>query len=162
MGGRMHIWTADKWKNILAPDRRTGIRIRVEPSVDEEVRSACKNFVRWLRSEYEFPLRVPIYVKPVPYLIALDGEKAVGTFFEPLDHSVEPYIRIATGDYPALKDSIGKDNALASILLTVAHELTHYYQWLNGIELTPVGMERQASRYAHSIVDAYAETREHP
>ncbi len=160
----MHIWTMDKWKNILAdtPDRRTGIRIRVEPSVDDEVRSACKNFVRWLRSEYDFPLRIPIYVKSAPNLITLDGDQAVGTFFEPFNHSVEPYIRIATGDYQTLKRSIGRDHALASILLTMAHELTHYYQWINGIELTDIGMERQAARYAHSIVDAYAETREHP
>ena len=160
----MHIWTTDRWRKFFAdmPDRRTGIRIRVEPSVDDEVKSACKNFVRWLRSEYDFPLRVPIYVKSAHYLTSLDGEKAVGTFFEPFDYSVEPYIRIATGDYRTLKQSIGRDNALASILLTIAHELTHYYQWINRIELTAVGMERQAARYAHDIVDEYAATREHP
>ena len=160
----MHLWTMNKWKKILADtaERRTGIRIRVESSVDDEVRSACKNFVSWLRSAYDFPLRIPIYVKSAPYLISLDGEKAVGTFFEPFDHSVEPYIRIATGDYQALKRSIGRDNALSSILLTIGHELTHYYQWINGLKLTDVGMERQAVRYAHSIVDEYAATREHP
>ena len=160
----MHIWTMNKWKKILVntPNCRTGIRIRIESSVDKEVNLACKNFVCWLRTEYTFPLRVPIYVKASKYLTSLDGDKVVGTFFEPLDYSVEPYIRIATGDYESLKQSIGKDNALASILLSIAHELTHYYQWINNIELTPIGIERQATRYAHLIVDEYALTREHP
>lgn len=56
----------------------------------------------------------------------------------------------------------GKDNALVSYLHSIAHELTHYFQWLNGIELTPIGTERQAVRYAGLILDKYAETREHP
>lgn len=160
----MNIWTINKWKNYLndTPNRRTGLRIRIESSVDEEVKLACKNFICWLRTEYTFPLRVPIYVKASKYLITLDGDKAVGTFFEPFDYSVEPYIRISTGDYESMKQSIGKDNALASILLSIAHELTHYYQWINNIELTPIGMERQATHYAHLIVDEYALTREHP
>lgn len=160
----MHIWTINKWENFLkdTPNRRTGVRIRVESSVDSDVKLACKNFVYWLRSEYYFPLRIPIYVKASKYLTTLDGDKVVGSFFEPFDYSVEPYIRIATGDYETLKQSIGKDNALASILLSIAHELTHYYQWINNIELTPIGRERQATRYAHFIVDEYALTREHP
>ena len=86
----------------------------------------------------------------------------VGTFFEPFLSSDEPHIRIATGDYNELENEVGKDNALASILLSLAHELTHYYQWINNIQLTPVGRERQAARYANYIIDEYASTREHP
>lgn len=57
---------------------------------------------------------------------------------------------------------MGKDRALTSILLTFAHELTHYFQWINALHLTQVGAERQATVYARSILDEYAETREHP
>lgn len=160
----MNIWKMNRWGSFLecTPERRSGLRLRIEPSVEEEVKTACKNFANWLRSEYEFPLRVPIYVKASAWLKTMDGDLAVGTFFEPFDRSSEPYIRIATGDYEALKAEIGRDNALASILLTISHELTHYFQWINGIELTPAGMERQASRYAHKIVDEYGLTRDHP
>lgn len=93
---------------------------------------------------------------------AKNGENVVGSFFEPFSYLDEPYIRIATGDYYELTDIIGEDNALASILLTLAHELTHYYQWINSIQLTPRGREWQASRYANYILDEYALTREHP
>ena len=56
----------------------------------------------------------------------------------------------------------GKDSALTAILSTIAHELTHYFQWINALKLTPIGQERQATNYARYILDEYAETREHP
>ena len=74
----------------------------------------------------------------------------------------EPYIRLAAGDYAALTAQRGKDNALASVLSCLAHELTHYYQWINALSLTPVGRERQAARYARYILYEYSCTREHP
>lgn len=37
----------------------------------------------------------------------------------------------------------------------IAHELTHYYQWINGLQYTEVGEERQAKRYATKIVENY-------
>lgn len=57
---------------------------------------------------------------------------------------------------------MGKDSALTAILITIAHELTHYFQWINALHLTPIGQERQATKYARYILDDYAETREHP
>ena len=67
------------------------------------------------------------------------------------DYTVEPYIRVAAGDYLDLCEKWGKDSALTAILLTIGHELTHYFQWINALELTPIGMERQATKYARSI-----------
>lgn len=160
----MHIWTINNWVQFLTQDdgRRTGVYFRYDSNVDKEVKDACKCFAKWLRSKYNFPLRVSIYIKGDTYIKTLDGDKAIGTFFEPFDYSVEPYIRIATGDYKELKKSIGRDDALASILLSIAHELTHYYQWINHLQLTDIGRERQATRYSHLIVDEYAMTRDHP
>ena len=87
---------------------------------------------------------------------------ASATFFFPFDTNDEPYARVATGDYFELLEKRGKDNALASILSSIAHELTHYFQWINGINLTEMGAERQATAYARFILDEYAETRKHP
>ena len=56
----------------------------------------------------------------------------------------------------------GGDGALTNILLCMAHELTHYFQWINSIKLTPIGKERQATNYADYVLEDYAETREHP
>jgi len=115
-----------------------------------------------LRAEYYFPVRIIVYVKEAERIRAKDGDHVVGTFFEPYSYYDEPYIRIATGDYEELLSKNGKDNALASILISLAHELTHYYQWINNLQLTSMGRERQASRYARYIIDEYATIREHP
>ncbi len=160
----MHIWTITDWEKNLQENssRRTGLRFRYEKSVEPEVKRACTQFAKWLRSEYFFPLRVVVYVKSGKTIRAKDGEDVVGTFFEPFSYSDEPYIRIATGDYDAMVRDIGKDNALAAILTTLAHELTHYFQWINGTELTDIGRERQAKRYSRYIVYEYSLVYEHP
>lgn len=141
---------------------RTGLRLRFDKNVDAEVVRALKDFVRWLRSLYTFPVRVPVYVKSSAAIKAMDGELVRGTFFRPYDKYVEPYIRIAAGNYKSLASKRGVDNALASYLFTLAHELTHYFQWVNDIPLTLLGEERQATRYAGLIMGDYALTRDHP
>lgn len=160
----MHIWTIEKWTENLEADetRSDGLRLRFDKKVDTEVREAFLRFVKWLRKEYYFPLRIVVYVKESARIKAKDGELVVGTFFEPYEYSMQPHVRVATGDYLELKNSIGRDDALASILMTLAHELTHYFQWINNLDLTPLGRERQATRYSHFILDEYAETCEHP
>lgn len=155
MSRSFHIWTLDRWETVLDSNRRTGLRCRFASRVNPEIREACLRFVRWLRTEYDFPLRVPIYFKAEAKLRSLDGGRAVGTFFEPNSYSFEPYTRIATGDYDAMKAQIGVDGATKAILLSVAHELTHYYQWINHLGLTQIGAERQATVYSYYVVDDY-------
>lgn len=92
----------------------------------------------------------------------MDGEYVSAIFFNPYDKFTEPYIRVSTGNYEELLAKLGQDNALANILSTIAHELTHYFQWINDIQLTEIGCERQARAYSEFILDEYAETREHP
>lgn len=161
----MHIWVSEKWVkkiNWANEDYRSGLRIKIDKNVDPEVKRACKEFAVWLRKEYFFPIRVPIYVKASLNLKTLDGSKAFGTFFRPDSFKDEPYIRIAAGDYGDMLNKWGKDSALAVILKTISHELTHYFQWINGLELTLLGEERQATKYSRYILNEYAETRDHP
>ena len=157
----MNIWNIKGWKKNHPNDCcRTGIRFRYDSSVDPEVKRAFGHFAAWIRGKYQFPLRVNVYIKGTKTIIAKDGEHVVGTFFEPFLSSDEPHIRIATGDYNELENEVGKDNALASILLSLAHELTHYYQWINNAQLTSTGRERQADRCAGCVIDEYALTRD--
>jgi len=72
----VHIWTLENWKynftNIQS--RRSGLRFRFTPDVNTEVRGACLKFGKWLRKEYFFPIRVPVYVKGKKYIKAMDGD----------------------------------------------------------------------------------------
>lgn len=161
----MHIWTIDNWEKYYNPcdkNHRTGLRLKFDKNVNEEVKRSCKEFCKWVRCNYYFPIRVPVYIKSAAKIKALDGEYVSATFFQPIDKFDEPYIRISTGDYEDMLKKRGQDNALAAILRSISHELTHYFQWINDIRLTEIGYERQATSYADFILDEYADTREHP
>lgn len=161
----MHVWTLDTWMKYYENGKyktRSGLRLRIDKEVDLEVKRACKEFCKWLRTEYYFPIRVSIYLKSANLIKALDGDMVVSTFFEPASRCDEPYIRLATGDYLEMLSNNCKDNALAAIIGSIAHELTHYFQWINDVKLTEIGYERQARAYVQFILDEYAETREHP
>ena len=148
---------------------RTGLRLRFQPGVDPEVRAACIRFAVWLRRTYVFPVRVPVYVKAAATVTCQDGEEASAVFFGPDDPAQEPYIRLSAGDYPALRQRWGRDKSLGAILHSLAHELSHYFQWLNHHDVwlsddpeTNCRLERQAVYYADAILDDYAETVDHP
>ncbi len=160
----MNIWNKTDWKVFYGNEiKRSGLRVRFDSGVDDEVKRACKEFISWLRLQYVFPKRVRLYIKKDRRVkCKYSQEIACGVFFRPANRDVEPYIRIATGDYTELVQKYGVDNALATILWSIAHELTHYFQWLNDLDLTFIGEERQATNYANKIIDEYAQTREHP
>lgn len=143
--------------NTSVPMRRHGIRIcgsRGHPVV----RRALIHFAKWLRQNIEFPIRVPVYLQPGATLTTIEGEVATASFFAPSDRAVEPYIRIATGDYPELQRELGRDNALACFLYSLAHEVLHYRQWVEMGDTWEKGVTAKASR----LVDRYAKTRAHP
>ena len=53
-------------------------------------------------------------------------ELVSATFFAPYDKAIEPYIRIATGDYEELVSERGEIDALWALLGSMAHEIVHY------------------------------------
>lgn len=156
------LWECKDWDIFLDSNCRKGVRLCFNKAVDKEVKRACKEYVSWLRTQYEFPIRVLIYFKPSKYVTTSTGEKVSAIFFGPYDKSLEPYIKISVGDYPDLLEEVGKDNALAAMLHSITHELSHYYQWIKEIDFSSEKRERQAKYYAAEIVYDYSETREHP
>ena len=154
----MDIWKSKKWEGYYKNHPcRNGLRLRYDKNIYPDVKQAIKDFAIWLRCEYVFPIRVPIYVKASERIKTKDGDLVCGLFFRPFDRNTEPYIRISTGDYPKLLKSRGKYNALFNILWTIAHELSHYFQWVNNLELSLKGEERQATYFANRIIKKYAE-----
>jgi hypothetical protein len=122
------------------------------------VRDAVVRFANWLRGWAEFPIRVPVYLYPAETLQTRHGETVTASFFAPFERDVEPYIRVATGDYAERKARRGRDNALAAILCSLAHEVIHYQQWLATGNTHERGVPRQAS----AMIDAYARTTDRP
>lgn len=151
----MDIWKAEKWRDILQSEQspcRTGLYLRFDKGVDSFLREECKDFAKWLRQHYSFPVRVPIYFKNKVKLLCADGDEAFATFFMPDSYRDEPYIRVAVGDYPQLREEWGTIDSLYSVLSNIAHELTHYFQWINGETGDDETMERQASIDAGRVI----------
>ncbi len=119
------------------------------------VRRAFIRYARWLRSNYEFPIRVPVYLSPRKELISMNGGTASATFFAPWDRAEEPYIRVATGDYPTEQKRCGRDDALATLIHSFSHEIVHYQQWVETGEMWERGVEVKADtmlrRYAREV-----------
>ncbi|WP_339324841.1 hypothetical protein [Paenibacillus sp. FSL W8-0194] len=137
---------------------RTGLRVRSLPGVHPEVRRACLEFASWIRGNMEFPIRVVVYLKKDYYILTKFNEEVSASFFAPYNKNDEPYIRIATGDFEELDSKYGRNNTLASYLVSFAHELIHYQQWIHDEPF----LEKEAEEKANVIVDQYAESREYP
>jgi hypothetical protein len=110
---------------------RSGLRIRPNKNVDDENAYYIKHFAKWLRKNYEFPVRVPVYVSEKKYVLAKNGEEGVSIFFAPYNNEVEPYIKMATGDFRSLIKELGFERAVFDILFSLAQEIENYYMWLD-------------------------------
>jgi len=91
-------------------------------------------------------------------LTTIDGNAVTASFFAPFDTKVEPYIRIATGDYVGLRKRRGRDNALAAYIVSLSHEIVHYQQWAS----TGQVCERGVACRARNMLSKYASTVAHP
>jgi len=138
-------------------DRRAGLRI-VGRRGHPQVRAALVRYASWLRLRFAFPIRVPVYLLPGETVVTMHGEHVAASIFLPWDRHVEPYIRIATGDYPALRRKVGRDRALAAFLSSLTHEILHYRQWVETGRSTERGVDAESMR----LVRAYATTVDHP
>src|SRR5213593_4293338 len=147
----------------VAPNRRTtrarrsGLRVRAGRG-HPATRRPIIRFARWLRTEYDFPIQVPVYLLPGPMFLTIDQEDAVASFFAPWKRTVEPYIRRATGDYPCLRAELGRDDALASILHSFANQVLRYQEWVHTGKLS----KRPMSREATLMLRRYSATVSHP
>lgn len=79
-------------------------------------------------------MRVMVYVKNQEQIRAHDGERVYGTFFAPYDHSLEPYVQVAVGDYISLVEKRGEMNAVYALLKSFSFEKNKFsYQVYDGI-----------------------------
>ena len=157
---KWHLWTLYNWEKFIYLDdyeyHNNGLRMKIDKGIDVDLRKVCKKFAIYLRKEYEFPIRVNIHVKNTNKIRAMDNDYVYGLLCYD-DFSIEPDIWVAAGDFSVLKENYGYVNAVISILRTIAHELTHYYQWINQIQFTSIGLERQANEYAENVVEDFVE-----
>ena len=136
---------------------RSGLRIRGERG-EPIVKRALIRYAQWLRTKHDFPIRVPVYLLGRAYVRTFDGRRVAASFFAPASRSVEPYIRIATGDYREIRSKSSRDDTLAAYIISMSHEVVHYQQWLRTGRTWERGVEGKALR----MMKAYADHVRHP
>ncbi|MDE6593032.1 MAG: hypothetical protein K2K57_08215 [Oscillospiraceae bacterium] len=153
----MNPWTAKNHTDfyLCSQPARGGLQLHFYGGVCPAARAFLCDFAKWLRKKFEFPVRINVYIKNTLYIKARDGECVSATFFGPFDKTAEPYAKIAVGDYSLITEEYNVFSALCSIAASLAHELTHYYQWLNGLNLSEKQEERQARYYSEKTVYKY-------
>lgn len=137
---------------------RKGLRVKTDEGVHDDVRLAIKNLASWLRGRYDFPIRLPIYIKSATTIKSAGGIDVSAKFFAPFDRNEEPYITIATGGYASDVSKFGIHDSLASVLHSVLHEILHYNQWINGEDLNEDGIECAADK----LLEDYATDAQDP
>ena len=140
---------------MIEKNPRIGLRIRCEKGVHLEVRRSCLEFAKWLRNEFNFPIRVVVYLKKAKQIKAIDKEMVSATFLGPYDKNEEPFIRVATGDYEELVMERGEGSAIFAILNCMAHEIIHYHQWLKDPDFDEEQAEIEAEIESIKLVDEY-------
>ncbi len=136
---------------------RSGLRLRFEKGVATELRETFLRFADWLRMVYEFPIRITVYIKNSDFIVASDKDMVAGTFFGPYDKEQEPYIKIAAGEFTKERERHSHREIAYDFCAVLAHELTHYFQWVGNQTLSKRGEEWQATFYANRVVYEYIE-----
>ena len=136
-------------------ERKKGVYVKIDKNVPNTVRTLYLSFIRWIRKNFEFPIKVTIYIKKDYRVKAKDGEMVVGTFGRPYTYGTTTYIRIATGDYYELLKQNNEEQVMWLMLLTLTHELSHYFQYINKLTLTEIEEEKQAEKHSNYILQQY-------
>ncbi len=129
------------------------LTVRYDADLHPFIRREIRTFLRWMRTESEFPLPVTVYVCHAEMMRCRQGGLASGVCFMPDDRS-RCVIHIAAG-IPWGLPRQQMQNELWGIVNCLAHELVHYFQHASGREMTHRGMEWQATHRAKAIQQAY-------
>ncbi len=143
----------DLW--YVDTDKNKGVYLHFAKGIDSKLKSKIMAFCRWIRKNYVFPIKLVIFISADPYIAnSQTGEKVSATIFLPDDKSTA-WARISTGDYHKDIEQIDQFSADCNVLASIAHEVTHYFQWLQSDD--PDLSEKQAQRKARRIVYKYVD-----
>lgn len=151
----MNLWQQFEKSNCKKTNQ--GISFHYEKGIDRELREFYLNFVKWLRSKYVFPVHITVYVLSREKVRLRNGSLQYGSFRWYPNRS--PRIKVPSKVEAALLEECSLDEVYVMILSSLVHELSHYFQWVSGLQQTNAVSERQANYYRFRIIEQFfAET----
>ena len=145
-------WIEKQFKNeYIDSSKEAGIRCVFSKEFNEDTRTEIMQFIKFIRANYYFPIRVKIWFDNETHFVnQTDGHKYYGVFYDG-DSDKTTYPKI----YIAAKQT--EKNSIEDILFSIAHELTHYYQWyfLEDDKRTDRSLEMEANKWSKYILYTY-------
>lgn len=130
-----------------------GLRIRCLDEIELQLREIVIEFGKWIRGKLDFPVTVTVYIRG-KYISKINNEETfLASFFAPDNRAHNPYIRVDVENH---KDNLNDVNEFRkSILVSIAHEIIHYMQWLEGLDFC----EEDAENKSEQLVGKFIEDR---
>ena len=150
----MNLWQSYEYDRKKQP-LSEGISLHIEKGIDPELRKLFIRFANWARIKYCFPIHVNVYIKDCEKIRLVGGRMAYGGF-RYYEHR-PPYIRIPARIEPWLREEEEELDIYYTILGSLVHELTHYFQWVAELEQTDSVSERQANYFRFRIIEQFCE-----
>ena len=153
----MDLFFSNNWQNHYDKSiTKSGLHLHFEKDIHPYIRTSLIYCASWLRTMYPFPVMLNVYCKRVHKVRCRDHSLAFGVIFQPYDRSYYPSVRLACDDYdPQIEadDEIIKESDL--ILFSFIHEIIHYYQYIQAVDMSEKGKERQATLRAKKLTNTY-------
>ena len=148
----MNIWQRFE-KDRTAEYNDAGISFHYEKGLDPELKKKYLAFAKWLRKTYFFPVRLNVYILNREMVRLRSGEWAYGSFRWYKQRS--PRIKVPSRITPESSADHTPDEIHDTIMSSLVHELTHYYQWVLRLDQSDAVSEKQANHYRYRILDMY-------
>ena len=147
----MNLWQS--FEKTYCASINQGIAFHFENGLDRKLRVIYLDFARWLRNKYVFPVHLTVYILNQEKIRLRNGTLAYGSFrWNPIR---TPRIKIPSKVEEVLLSECSIDEVYIMIMSSFVHELTHYFQWVSGLEQTSAVSERQANYYRYRIIEQY-------
>lgn len=151
----MNLWQLFEKGVCQAQSKR--LSFHYEQGIDSALKIRYIDFAKWLRKTYVFPVRLNVYILNQEKITLRNGKQAYGNF-RWFAHR-PPIIKIPSKIEPELFETWTLDEIYESILSSLVHEITHYYQWVLDLEQSNTTSERQANFFRYRMIHKYkAET----
>lgn len=133
--------------------KNEGISLHFEKGIESKLRKEYISFVIWLRKNYLFPIHINVYILNCEKVKLLNGTLAYGSFkwFK----KRKPRIKIPSLINYSECEGLSRKEIYDSVLSSLVHELTHYYQYVSDLKQSDNESERQANYYRFRILDLF-------
>lgn len=147
----MNLWQSFEKANCSLYNQ--GLSLHFEKGIDDNLRELYMLFSKWLRKKYIFPSHVSVYILNQEKVTLRNGTRCYGSFrWYPKRN---PRIRVPSKIESELLEECSVEEIYMMILSSFVHELSHYYQWVLGLEQSNAVSERQANYYRFRILEQF-------